>query len=130
MRPARVAGGVVKLGSAIGDVCCACAPGPAANSAAQANMMVRLTLLIEAVYLFPLIPAQVGIQQLGPRPRGDEQSSQIYITLRLWPKLPPIRWPGGQPRRRHWPNSKSWPARCLPACRSAFATSPPTSLFG
>jgi len=73
MRPARVAGGVVKLGSAIGDVCCACAPGPAANSAAQANMIVRLTLLIEAVYLFPLIPAQVGIQQLGPRPRGDEQ---------------------------------------------------------
>ena len=56
MRPARVAGGVVKLGSAIGDICCACAPGPAANSAAQANMMVRLTLLIEAVYLFPLKP--------------------------------------------------------------------------
>jgi hypothetical protein len=35
--------------------------------------MVRLALLIEAIYLFPLIPAQAGIRQLGPRLRGDEQ---------------------------------------------------------
>jgi hypothetical protein len=35
--------------------------------------MGKLTLIIETVYLFPLIPAQAGIQQLGPRFRGDER---------------------------------------------------------
>jgi hypothetical protein len=72
-RLAGAAGGVVKLGSAIGDVCCACAPGPAAKNAAQAKIIGRITLLIEAVYLFLLMPAQAGIQQLGPRLRGDER---------------------------------------------------------
>ena len=67
------AGGVPRLGSAIGEVCCACARGLAASSAAQTNMMARGSLLIEAVYLFPLIPAQAGIQSLGPRLRGDER---------------------------------------------------------
>jgi len=73
MRPAREAGGVVKLGSAIGEVCCAHA-GDAApiSSAARANL-VELNLVIEAVYLVPLIPAQAGNQQLGPRFRADER---------------------------------------------------------
>jgi predicted Zn-dependent protease with MMP-like domain len=35
--------------------------------------------------------------------------------LPLWLKLPPIRSPGGQPRRRRWPSSKFWPARCFGA---------------
>jgi len=43
------------------------------SSAARANLVGSLTLVIEGVYLFPLIPAQAGIQQLGPRFRGDEQ---------------------------------------------------------
>jgi hypothetical protein len=74
MRPARVAGGVVKLGSAIGEACCAHA-GDAApiSSAAKTNLVESLNLVIEAVYLVPLIPAQAGIQQLGPRFRGDER---------------------------------------------------------
>jgi hypothetical protein len=39
MRPARVAGGVVKLGSAIGEVCCACAGGAVPiGSAAKATI--------------------------------------------------------------------------------------------
>jgi len=74
MRPAREAGGVVKLGSAIGEVCCAHA-GDAApiSSAARANLVESLNLVIEAVYLVPLIPAQAGNQQLGPRFRADER---------------------------------------------------------
>ena len=74
MRPARVAGGVVKLGSAIGEVCCARA-GDAApvSSAARATPVESLNLVIERVYLVPLIPAQAGIRQLGPRFRGDER---------------------------------------------------------
>ena len=73
-RATRGAGGVVRLGSAIGEVCCASARGIApTTSAAKANMMGRFTLLIEAVYPFPLIPAPPGIQQPGPRLRGDER---------------------------------------------------------
>jgi hypothetical protein len=73
-RPFGAAGGVVRLGSAIGEVCWACARGTTTpKSAAQANMMGKLNLIIETVYLFPLIPAQAGIQQLGPRFRGDER---------------------------------------------------------
>ena len=72
-RRAGAAGGVVKLGSAIGEVCCACARGAAAKNTAQANMMGRLTLLIGAVYLFPLIPVQARIEQPSPRFRGDER---------------------------------------------------------
>jgi hypothetical protein len=35
--------------------------------------MGRLNFIIETVYLFPFVPAQAGIQQLGPRFRGDER---------------------------------------------------------
>ena len=98
-RRAGAAGGVVKLGSAIGEVCCACARGAAAKSTAQANMMGRLTLLIGAVYLFPLVCTQARIKQPGPCLCGDERRSQIYITLALWPILSPIRSHGGPPRR-------------------------------
>ena len=74
MRPARVAGGVVKLGSAIGEVCWARAEDAAPiSSAARANLVESLNLIIATVYLVPFIPAQAGIRQLGPRFRGDER---------------------------------------------------------
>ena len=74
MRPAREAGGVVKLGSAIGEVCCARAwDAVPISSAARANLVESLNLVIEAVYLVPLIPAQAGNQQLGPRFHADER---------------------------------------------------------
>ena len=74
MRPARVVGGVVKFGSTIGEVCWA-RPGDAApiSSAVRANLVESLNLVIASVYLFPFIPAQAGIRQLGPRFRWDER---------------------------------------------------------
>ena len=72
-RDERGAGGVVKLGSAIGEVCCACARGAAANSATNVKIIVSFSLFIPPISLLPLIPAQAGIQQLGPRLRGDER---------------------------------------------------------
>jgi hypothetical protein len=74
MRPARVAGGVVKLGSAIGEVCWACARGATANSAAKHVIMTDTFSFILAT-----LP---GSSLRAKRSNPAQQSSWIASSLR------------------------------------------------